>query len=63
MRVVKSGWKTGVSEGRVAVVAGTGMLSERLADCPSDYLFAAIGDSGAVWVDAGTHAPVALHKR
>lgn len=62
-RVMKSGWKTGVTEGRVESVVGTDVVIQRLADYPSDYLLAAEGDSGAVWVDATTRAPVALHTR
>ena len=63
MRVMKSGWKTGVSEGRIQVVNGTDVLIERLPGYPPEYLLAAAGDSGAVWVDATTLAPVALHRR
>jgi hypothetical protein len=62
-RVIKSGWKTGVSEGRIQAVAGTDVVIERLPGFPLDYLLAGSGDSGAVWVAAATHAPVALHKR
>jgi hypothetical protein len=62
-RVIKSGWKTGVSEGRIQAVAGIDVLIERLPGYPLEYLLAGPGDSGAVWVDANTLAPVALHKR
>lgn len=61
MTVMKSGWKTGVSEGIVEQVVGHEVIIRRGPDSPDDYLLAAIGDSGAVWVEAGTLAPVALH--
>ena len=63
MRVVKSGWKTGVSEGQIAQVTGDDVIIERLPGYPLDYLLAAPGDSGSVWVESATLAPVALHKR
>lgn len=63
MRVIKSGWKTGVSEGRIRGVAGNQVIIERLPGYPHEYLLAAAGDSGAVWVEASTLAPVALHTR
>ena len=62
-RVLKSGWKTGVSEGRIQAVVGSDVIIERLPGYPMEYLLAGPGDSGAVWVDAGTLAPVALHTR
>lgn len=62
-RVIKSGWKTGISEGRIRAVAGTDVIIERLPSYPADYLLASIGDSGALWVDVNTLAPVALHRR
>jgi hypothetical protein len=62
-RVIKSGWKTGVPEGRVQLVSGSDVFIERLPGYPPEYLLAGGGDSGAVWVDAATLAPVALHKR
>ena len=63
MRVIKSGWKTGVSEGRIQAVAGNDVVIERLPGYPVEYLLAARGDSGAVWLDAATFAPVALHSQ
>jgi hypothetical protein len=63
MKVIKSGWKTGVSEGVIQTVNGTDVIIERLPGYPLDYLVAASGDSGAVWVEASTLAPVALHKQ
>jgi hypothetical protein len=63
MTVMKSGWKTGVSEGIVDQVNGNEVIIRRRLDFPTEYLLAAFGDSGAVWVEAGTLAPVALHTR
>jgi hypothetical protein len=63
MRVVKSGWKTGISEGRIRQVNGTEVVIELLPGFPADYLLAGAGDSGAVWFESGTLAPIALHKR
>jgi hypothetical protein len=63
MRVVKSGWKTGVSEGRIQQVNGNDVVVEPLAGYPVEYLLAAQGDSGAVWMEARSLAPVALHAR
>ena len=62
-RVIKSGWKTGVSEGRIQQVLGDDVVIERLPGYPLDYLLASLGDSGAIWLDAATRAPVALHRR
>jgi hypothetical protein len=62
MRVIKSGWKTGVTEGRILRVTGDEVIIEPLPGFPSNYLLATGGDSGAVWVDAATRSPVARHK-
>lgn len=62
MQVIKSGWKTGVTHGRIESVIGPDVAIALLADFPNDYLLATTGDSGAVWVEATTFAPVALHK-
>ena len=63
MRVVKSSWRTGVSEGRIQQVNGDEVIIERLPGFSFAYLLAAPGDSGAVWVEATTRAPVAIHTR
>ena len=63
MRVMKSGWQTGVSEGVVDQVNGNTVVIRRRPDFPSDYVLATIGDSGAIWVESDTLAPVALHTR
>jgi hypothetical protein len=36
---------------------------ERLPGYPPEYLLASRGDSGAVWLDSATFAPVALHSQ
>jgi hypothetical protein len=61
MRVVKSGWMTGITEGRVRSVAGDVVTIERATDFPDDYQLSEAGDSGAIWLEAATLAPVALH--
>lgn len=58
MRVVKSGWMTGITEGRVRSVTGDLVTIERLADVPEDYQLSDSGDSGAVWLEVPTLAPV-----
>ena len=61
--MIKSGWKTGVSEGRIQAVAGSDVVIERLPGYPPEYQLAGRGDSGALWLDAATFAPVALHSQ
>lgn len=63
MSVMKSGWQTGVSEGVIDSVNGSTVAIRRRHDFPSDYVLARFGDSGAIWVEADTLAPVALHTR
>lgn len=61
MRVVKSGIATGITEGVVARVDGSQVRIEIPAGYPSKYDLSAVSDSGAVWLEQGTAAPVALH--
>lgn len=61
MVVLKSGIRTGVTQGRVTAVNGRSVTIETEAAFPSKYDLSSIGDSGSVWVQAGTLAPVALH--
>lgn len=58
MRVVKSGAETGVTEGIISKVVGEDVEIE--AKNPTHVLCDA-GDSGSVWIDAETMAPVALN--
>lgn len=61
MRVIKAGASTGVTEGRVTLVDGMEVVIKPLADFPLEYQLSDTGDSGAVWVESVTRAPIALH--
>ncbi len=61
MRVVKVGASTGVTEGRITRVNGDEVTIKPLADFPLEYQLSDTGDSGSVWVEIATRAPVALH--
>lgn len=63
MTVLKSGIRTGVTQGRVVSVAGASVVIETEPAFPSKYDLSSIGDSGSVWVDAANLSPVALHVR
>lgn len=62
MRVLKSGAVTGVTEGFILKVTET-EIEVAPFGMPERYELTEEGDSGALWVDADTHAPVALHFR
>lgn len=62
MRVIKSGAETGVTEAVVLSVAGNEVEIVQ-PDFPIDYDLSSGGDSGALWVDAATMSPVAMHYR
>ena len=62
MRVIKAGRETGVTEGTIQSVAGNAVVIGLTGGFPADYSASGIGDSGAVWVERGTGAPVALHQ-
>ena len=61
MRVLKAGAATGVTEGKITRVDGDEITIKPLADFPLDYQLSDVGDSGAVWVESESRAPVALH--
>jgi|SRR5215216_1838830 len=61
MRVMKSGIATGVTEGVVVRVDGDEVRIESPPGYPSKYEISATSDSGSVWVEQETVAPVALH--
>ncbi|QDU94118.1 hypothetical protein Pla8534_19040 [Lignipirellula cremea] len=61
MRVVKSGAKTGVTEGIVMGVSDELVVIGRSDDTPEGYVISDIGDSGSLWLRADDLAPVALH--
>jgi hypothetical protein len=60
MRVIKSGAETGVTEGIIARVEGI-EVTIASSNFPVDYRLSGPSDSGAVWIDAQTHSPVAMH--
>jgi hypothetical protein len=62
MRVVKSGRSTGITEGVVDSVAGGDVRIKLRADFPGAYELSEPGDSGAIWCDLKTRAPLALHR-
>lgn len=61
MRVLKSGATTGVTEGVIFRVADNTVEIRAPEGAPKGYEVSGFGDSGALWVDADTLAPVALH--
>lgn len=61
MRVVKSGIATGVTEGVIVRMAGDEVRIELPSGYPSKYEISATSDSGSVWLEEATAAPVALH--
>lgn len=60
MRVLKSGAQTGVTEGRI-VRQNAQQVEIAPVGMPARFELSEGGDSGAVWIDADTRAPVALH--
>ncbi|MCY1077249.1 hypothetical protein [Archangium lansingense] len=63
MRVVKSGLSTGVTEGVVTKVSGDLVRLEPPEGFPEDYELSDVADSGSLWLELETRAPVALHVR
>jgi len=65
MRVLKSGAETGVTEGRIVKISANEFEIAPLGYTRNEgeYELSEGGDSGAVWVDSSTHAPVGLHCR
>ena len=61
MRVIKAGAATGVSEGKIVRLNGDEIVIKPLADFPLEYELSAAGDSGAVWLESQSRAPVGLH--
>jgi hypothetical protein len=61
MRVLKAGAATGVTEGKITRLNGDDVVIKPLADFPLEYQLSETGDSGAVWVERESRAPVALH--
>lgn len=63
MEVLKVGAASGVTEGVVVEVKGTDVEVRARPDAPGGYNVCDAGDSGAVWIEIATRAPVALHLR
>lgn len=61
MRVLKSGIATGVTEGIISAIDFGGAIRIESPDMRTDYSLCSPGDSGALYVDAATLRPVALH--
>jgi hypothetical protein len=59
-RVIKSGAATGITEGKIVRVSSQ-EVDVGLLESPDGYELSKGGDSGALWIDADTYAPVALH--
>jgi hypothetical protein len=62
MRVSKSGFATGVTEGIVTEIIGDAIRIEADPAFDPDYVLSAAGDSGSLWLEQNTRAPVALHR-
>ncbi|HEU5171625.1 MAG TPA: hypothetical protein VFU46_13845 [Gemmatimonadales bacterium] len=62
MRVVKAGAATGITEGEIARVQGDRVEIRRPTGYASVYEVSDFGDSGAIWIDQATRAPVAMHS-
>jgi len=64
MKVFKSGLATGVTEGEISAVSGAEIqIQAEPGLCADHYVLSEAGDSGALWVERSTRAPVALHVR
>lgn len=61
MEVLKSGATTGVSEGVITGVDGTSIVISRPRSSISKYEVSGFGDSGAIWIERVTAAPVGIH--
>jgi hypothetical protein len=58
---LKSGAKTGVTEGVVLSVSDSQIVIGKSDDTPEGYMLSDVGDSGSLWVRADDRAPVGLH--
>ncbi|MEO6802276.1 MAG: hypothetical protein ABI197_03415 [Granulicella sp.] len=61
MRVIKAGAVSGITEGIVQSVDGDTVRIAADPAFPADYVLSEPGDSGALWVEQQSRAPVALH--
>ena len=62
MRVAKSGFATGVTEGIITQISGDTIRIEANPVFDPSYVLSAAGDSGSLWVEQDTRAPIALHR-
>jgi hypothetical protein len=62
LRVVKSGFETGVTEGVIECVDGS-KVRIRPRKGLTDYVLSSAGDSGAAWITLRTREIVAVHTR
>jgi hypothetical protein len=62
MRVAKSGAVTGITEGLITQINGDTVRIEVDPAFDDDYVLSAAGDSGSLWLEQSTRAPVALHR-
>ncbi len=63
VRVIKSGYATGVTEGIIRRVNGDQVEIESPPTYPVEYELSEQGDSGAIWLERSTCSPVAMHVR
>ncbi len=61
MRVTKSGAVTGITEGLITQINGNTIRIEADPAFDPMYVLSAAGDSGSLWLEQTTRAPVALH--
>jgi hypothetical protein len=61
MRVLKAGAESGVTEGDIITVNGNDVVIRVVANYPVGYEISDPGDSGSLWVEQQSRAPVALH--
>jgi len=62
MRVAKSGFATGVTEGLITQIDGDNIRIEADPGFDNNYVLSAAGDSGSLWIEQSSLAPVALHR-
>jgi hypothetical protein len=62
MRVCKSGAVSGITEGIITQINDDTLRIEADPAFDPDYLLSDAGDSGSLWLQQGTLAPVALHR-
>jgi hypothetical protein len=62
MRVAKSGAVTGITEGLITQINGDNVRIEADSAFDPAYVLTAAGDSGSLWLEQSTRAPIALHR-